>query len=56
VQDGEVSSVILDIDVFAPEPGCRGAVELEQRLAEMRWIKNRAFFGRISRALREVLS
>ena len=48
-------TLILDIDVFTTEPF--GFVEevLEQRLAEMRWLKNKVFFGSITNITRESL-
>jgi uncharacterized protein (TIGR04255 family) len=44
-QDG---ALILDIDVFSEEPFELRNGALEPRLAEMRWLKNRAFFGSIT--------
>lgn len=41
--------IILDNDVFTMEPFEFQQEILERRLAEMRWLKNKAFFGIISR-------
>jgi len=40
--------IILDNDVFTVEPFEFQQEILERRLAEMRWLKNKAFFGIIS--------
>lgn len=42
------AALILDIDVFSEEPFELRNGALERRLAEMRWLKNRAFFGSIT--------
>ncbi len=41
-------AVILDIDVFTLQAFEHNQNVLEQRLAEMRWLKNKAFFGSIT--------
>lgn len=40
--------VILDIDVFLDTPMELDDTALQQRLAEMRWLKNKVFFGSIA--------
>jgi uncharacterized protein (TIGR04255 family) len=40
--------LLLDIDVFSTEPFELREELLTQRLAEMRWLKNKAFFGSIT--------
>lgn len=42
------SALILDIDVFTTQPFQLNQEVLETRLAEMRWLKNKAFFGSIT--------
>lgn len=44
----ETRGLILDIDVFAEELGELEREPLVQRLAEMRWLKNKAFFSCIT--------
>lgn len=41
----ESFSLILDIDAFVTQPFEPVGSLVEQRLAEMRWLKNKAFFG-----------
>ena len=41
-------AVILDIDVFTAEAFELQTELLAQRLQEMRWLKNKAFFGSIT--------
>ena len=41
-------ALLLDIDVFSTEPFDLRDDLLTQRLAEMRWLKNKAFFGSIT--------
>ena len=41
-------AVILDIDVFSTVPFELLSGTLEKRLAEMRWLKNKTFFGIIN--------
>lgn len=53
VADGAVA-VILDIDVFTLRPCVGGQDELGTRLKEMRWLKNKAFFGSITPAALEL--
>jgi uncharacterized protein (TIGR04255 family) len=42
------AALILDIDVFSEKPFELQNGAVEQRLTDMRWLKNRAFFGSIS--------
>jgi uncharacterized protein (TIGR04255 family) len=46
-----VPKLILDIDVFTGEAISASAAEIEVRLAEMRWIKNKVFFGSLTSAV-----
>ena len=41
-------SLILDIDAFTTQGFEMGDVALEQRLLEMRWLKNKVFFGSVT--------
>jgi uncharacterized protein (TIGR04255 family) len=41
-------AIILDIDVGTNQPFKPGAEELTRCLDEMRWLKNRVFFGSIT--------
>ena len=41
-------ALILDIDVFTLEQTALPSSVLERRLAEMRWLKNKVFFGSIT--------
>lgn len=43
--------LILDIDVFTGMAMPASAAEIEVRLAEMRWIKNKVFFGSLTPAV-----
>jgi uncharacterized protein (TIGR04255 family) len=43
--------LILDIDVFTGSDLPASATEMEVRLAEMRWIKNKVFFGSLTPAV-----
>ena len=46
IQDGNgAASLILDLDVFTGDVPAATPGNLKDRLAEMRWIKNRAFFS-----------
>lgn len=47
-QGQEAAGLILDIDVFTTQPFNLDQGVLEQRLAEMRWLKNKVFFGSIT--------
>jgi len=40
--------IILDIDVFTTQPFALEASGIERKLTEMRWLKNKAFFGTIT--------
>ena len=41
-------ALILDIDVFSTEPSSMDLDSLKLRLNEMRWLKNKAFFGTVT--------
>ena len=47
--DHDRIGIILDNDVFTVDPFEFQQEVLERRLAEMRWLKNKAFFGIISK-------
>ena len=47
-------AIILDIDVFTMQPFPLDGADLEQRLAEMRWLKKKSFFGTITSKAVEV--
>ncbi len=47
-QGGEGAGLILDIDVFTTQPVGTDQVAIERHLAEMRWLKNKIFFGSIT--------
>lgn len=40
--------VLLDIDVFTQEPIAPDPAAIQERLGQMRWIKNRVFFGNVT--------
>jgi uncharacterized protein (TIGR04255 family) len=44
----DASAVILDIDVFTLQPFQFREAILEERLPEMRWLKNKVFFGSVT--------
>lgn len=46
--------LIIDIDAFTTQPLENGSGVLEQRLAELRWLKNKAFFGSVTPAAMEL--
>lgn len=48
-------ALILDIDVYTREAFKTSDEEIKRRLAEMRWLKNKAFFGIITGELKESL-
>lgn len=48
VPDGGGIGVILDIDVYTTQPFEFEAGLLKHRLAEMRWLKNKVFYGSIT--------
>jgi uncharacterized protein (TIGR04255 family) len=52
---GKSAGLILDNDVYTTQPFPLEGDVLEQRLAEMRWLKNKFFFGSITRELLERL-
>lgn len=41
-------NIILDTDVFTIQPTSLDKQELERRLEEMRWLKNKVFFGSVT--------
>lgn len=41
-------ALLLDIDAYCPEPSSVEASILEQRLADLHWLKNRVFFGSLT--------
>ena len=45
---GKESALILDIDVYTGQPFQAEAEIVQERLAEMRWLKNKSFFGIIT--------
>ena len=47
--------IILDIDVFTIHPFPRDEADLERLLTEMRWLKNKSFFGAITSKALEAL-
>lgn len=49
------AGLIVDIDVFTTEPFSIGRDAIEKRLAEMRWLKNKVFFGSITQKTLEML-
>lgn len=52
----ETSAVlIVDIDVFTTQPIRLEDANLERRLLEMRWLKNKAFFGSVTPKMKELL-
>ena len=46
--DPQSSGIILDIDVFTTQPFEPDPQTIEQRLTEMRWLKNKMFFGSVA--------
>ncbi len=51
-QNGPI--LILDIDVFTVQPAPADEETLQRRLAKMRWLKNKIFFGSITAKTREL--
>jgi uncharacterized protein (TIGR04255 family) len=47
--------VILDIDVFINSPMELDDTALRQRLGEMRWLKNKVFFGSVTRKAKGII-
>jgi uncharacterized protein (TIGR04255 family) len=47
--ESEGIALILDIDVFTLQAFNLGKDAIEQRLQEMRWLKNKVFFGSITK-------
>lgn len=54
-QGGIPVTLIVDIDVFSTKPIAIEGVGLEKTMAEMRWLKNKAFFGTLARQAWETL-
>ncbi len=52
-QGPETGGLILDIDVFTTQPLDLEKDKLERYLAEMRWLKNKIFFGSITKTVLE---
>jgi uncharacterized protein (TIGR04255 family) len=48
-------AIILDIDVFTMQPFPVDDADLQRRLTEMRWLKNKSFFGTITAKALEAL-
>ncbi|MGH8728205.1 MAG: TIGR04255 family protein [Burkholderiales bacterium] len=48
VPGNESAALILDIDAYTTQPFEQSEDVLKTRLAEMRWLKNKAFFGSIT--------
>lgn len=48
-------TLIIDVDVFTNTPHSVEDADLDGRLQEMRWLKNKAFFGTITDELKEML-
>lgn len=46
-------TLIIDVDVFTKTPYSAEDADLEGRLQEMRWLKNKAFFGTVADKLKE---
>lgn len=51
---GGTFQLILDIDVFTRQPSALSKADLRRTLAEMRWLKNRVFFGSITSKARSL--
>lgn len=49
-------AVILDIDVFTLQPFQLRETLLQERLPEMRWLKNKAFFGSVTTKALEIFN
>jgi uncharacterized protein (TIGR04255 family) len=52
---GRGTAFVLDIDVFTQQPFEGKSEMLQQKLAEIRWLKNKAFFGIVTQKLMENL-
>jgi uncharacterized protein (TIGR04255 family) len=51
---GEMVALIIDIDVFDEEAFVLNEISIDSRIAQMRWLKNKVFFGNITtKALEE---
>jgi uncharacterized protein (TIGR04255 family) len=55
VTQEEEIGLIIDTDVFTIESAEIRKEEIDQYINEMRWLKNKAFFGSISKKTREIL-
>src|SRR5258708_6808314 len=54
-QAPETGGLILDIDVFTTQPLNLDENKLDRHLSEMRWLKNKVFFGSITRMVLETI-
>ena len=54
-QGPDTGGLILDIDVFTTRPFSVDQDALERHLSEMRWLKNKVFFGSITRRVLETI-
>ena len=54
-QAPETGGLILDIDVFTTQPLNLDEDKLDRHLSEMRWLKNKVFFGSITRKVLETI-
>lgn len=54
-QGPEAGGLILDIDVFTTQPFNLDGDKLERYLSEMRWLKNKMFFGSITQKVLEAI-
>ena len=54
-QAPETGGLILDIDVFTTQPLNLDENKLDRHLSEMRWLKNKVFFGSITRKVLETI-
>ena len=52
-QDSKGFAVIIDIDVFTIQPGVITVGDIERSLEEMRWLKDKVFFGSVTDAAME---
>lgn len=52
-QGPETGGLIVDIDVFTTQPFNLAQDVFEQHLAEMRWLKNKVFFGSVTKSALE---
>jgi uncharacterized protein (TIGR04255 family) len=54
-QGPEAGGLILDIDVFTTQPFNLDEDKLKRHLSEMRWLKNKVFFGSITQRVLETI-